>query len=114
MKLHDNSRFRGSGVVISSYAKLLKSHGLIEIAGGLVGLANLQKNSTFGPLLQGANEGFGGASTPRGGVDREVQQLAFPGGDGAGDEEACYGIVKYGDKQVVGQVVGDGPLRGFG
>src|ERR1017187_7577402 len=114
MKLHDNSRFGGGLVVLRANVNLLKTHRLIEVAGGLVGLADFQVETGGG----GAQEFLGGGSREtfpaEFGCHHQVEQFGFVGGHAARDQERGDAAVLQADAEIVLQIIGGVPVGGFG
>src|ERR1017187_9280409 len=114
MKLHDNSRFGGGLVVLRANVNLLKTHRLIEVAGGLVGLADFQVETGGG----GAQEFLGGGSREtfpaEFGCHHQVEQFGFVGGHAARDQERGDAAVVKADAEIVLQIIGGIPMGGFG
>ena len=113
MKLHDNSRFGGGLVILLANVNLLKTHRLVEVAGGLIGLADFQ--------VETAPPGGACFSLPRGGgsgqefleegpretfpaefgCHHQVEQLGFVGGHAARHQERGDAALVEADAEIV-------------
>src|ERR1700688_1140995 len=80
MKLHDNSRFERCIVVPRTASKFVKTKGQVQGSGRLVGLPDLQKNRTSGPLGKRSPQAARNPLAPKFGRYGEVENLAFAGG----------------------------------
>src|ERR1017187_9534622 len=91
MKLHDNSRFGGGLVILRANVNLLKTHRLVEVAGGPIGLADFQVETAPGGACFSLPRGGGSGQefleeSPREtfpaefGCHHQAEQLGFVGG----------------------------------
>jgi hypothetical protein len=114
MKLHNNSWFGGVFVVPLPYRNLIKSEGLIEGAGGVVGRPDFEKNRTFGGGEIGTNQRAPDALAAPIGRHRQVQNLVFTRCQCTAHQEAHNKDAGRRHQQIEVQVLSGIPLRGLG
>jgi hypothetical protein len=114
MKLHNNSWFGGVFVVPVPYRNLIKSEGLIEGAGGLVGRPDFEKNRTFRGSEIGRNQRASHALAAPIGGHSQVQNLVFTGRQCTAYQEANDVDPGRRHQQIEVQVLSGIPLRGLG
>src|ERR1039458_2127154 len=107
MKLHDNSRFGGGLVILRANVNLLKTHRLVEVAGGLIGLADFEVETVGGNAQEFLEEGPRETFPAEFGRPHQVEQLGFVGGDAARDEERGDAAVVNAYAEMVLQIIGD-------
>lgn len=114
MKLHDNSRFGRVIVIPPTAANLLKSHGLIDVSRGLIGLPNLQEDGPTDSRQKGCQQRPRHSLAAPFGGHRQVEDFGFTLRDPAGYQES--GDVPAANRylEVVRGVIGDGPTGCFG
>jgi len=79
----------------------------------MIGLPDFQKPYTVPVFCFGLKQPFGDSRAAMGGVDGEVENLAFAGGGFASDEEGNGVSDALGDQAVVFEIVGGIPLGGL-
>jgi hypothetical protein len=109
MKLHDNSRFEGVFVVPWAIANLLKSHRLIDVSGGQVGLPDLEKDRSGGLRQQSRQQISRHAVTAEFRRHRQVQKLPFIIRHVATNQESRDAPAADRDPEVVLGVLGNIP-----
>src|ERR1017187_4641769 len=114
MKLHDNSRFGGGLVVLRANVNLLKTHGLVEVAGGPVGLADFQVQTGGGSRQEFLEERPRQTFPAEFGRHHQVEQLGFIGGYAPRHQKPGDPAVVQADAKIVLQIIGGAPLGGFG
>jgi hypothetical protein len=110
MKVHDNSGFRGVGVVSASAANFFESKRLVECSGWRIGLSHLQKDHPFVGCEQRQEESLRHTrpTTPR--RDGEVQDLPFIGRRASGDKKPDDLSSKFCNRNVIPDGVPTGGL----
>lgn len=86
----------------------------IEGDGGGVGFGDLQKDGPASLDGDGAEQGGGHAATPEGGIDGDVEDLGFVGGDLTPGAESGWRVSDESEKERISRVVAKGPLGGLG
>src|SRR5271157_1402057 len=114
MKLHDNSRFKGGLIVLRANVNLLKTHRLVEIAGGLIGLADFQVETGGGTGEESLEERSRDTFSAKFGRHHQIEQLGFIGGHAARDQESGDAAVVNAYAEIVLQIIGGIPVGGFG
>src|ERR1039457_386678 len=125
MKLHDNSRFGGGLVILRANVNLLKTHGLVEVAGRPVGFADFQVETALGGACFSLPRGGGSGQEfleqgPREtfpaefGCHHQIEQLGFVEGHAARHQERGDAAVLQTDAEIVLQVIGGIPVGGLG
>ena len=114
MKVHDNSGFRGVGVVSSSAGNFFESNGLVEQTRARIGFADLQENHPFMGCEQRLEERLRHARPPSPRRDRHVQDLDFIGRDVPGNEKSDDLAVKVCNRNVISRRIPAGRLGAGG
>src|SRR5262245_62096795 len=111
MKHHDNTRFAGTPVVLSSRPYLSETHGSIEIPRRLVGLTDLEKNGPHGAGNQVLQQLPRDPPPAEFGTHREVQQLALDRIDMPRHQKSGDPSIVYRHVEIVIWIGRDIPLR---
>ena len=114
MKLHNNSWFGGVFVVPLPYRNLIKSEGLIEGAGGLVGRPDFEKNRTFRGREIGTSQRAPNAPAAPIGGHSQVQNLVFTRRQCTAYQKAHNVDAGRRHQQIEVQILSGIPLRGLG
>src|ERR1017187_1028658 len=125
MKLHDNSRFGGGLVILRANVNLLKTHGLVEVAGRPVGFADFQVETALGGACFSLPRGGGSGQEfleqgPREtfpaefGCHHQVEQLGFVWGHASRHQESGDAAAVEANAEIVLQIIGGTPLGGLG
>src|ERR1041384_3853325 len=105
MKLHDNSAFTRRIIVPWPYGNLLKSEGIVEAPGGLIGLANFQKKCAAMPGENPVEERSAYAPGARRAVAGGVQIFVFVFRPSPCPQKTRHSIVAESYRAIVAEVI---------
>ena len=101
-------------VILRANVNLLKTHRLVEVAGGLIGLADFEVETVGGNAQEFLEEGPRETFPAEFGRHHQVEQLGFVWGHAACDQEPGDAAVVKAYAEIVPQIIGGIPVGGFG